>query len=182
MTSTVTLETVEIQNPPLLELLLKLSVAFKVLYIQPPKSNKIGPPAKLTQPAGESYQLELENYNEELRFLNSDKDSDWMEVYFKAALRFSDNEWGPAGYISNQIIPPASSTKTKRKFSDMVSSNTRHSQGGTFLPSDQSAEEDEVQDTTEDEDDEDDEDYDEENDEKNDEEYDQPPASRRRLD
>ena len=177
MTSTITLETVEIQNPPLLELLLRLSVAFKVLYIQPPKSNKIGPPGKLAQRTGESYQKELEDYNEELKFLNSDEGSNWMEVYFKAALEYPDDEWGPAGYISNEIKLPASSTQTKRKFSE-VSFNTRHSQGGTFSPSDQTAEEDEVQDATEDEDDEDDEDYDEENDEEND----QPPMSRRRLD
>ena len=183
MTSTVTLETVEIQNPPLLELLLKLSDTFKVLYISPSTSVRIKSTFKKAQRAGELYQTELEDYKEELELLNSDDDPDWMEVYFAEALQFSDNEWGPAGYISNQIIPPASSTKTKRKFSDMVSSNTRHSQGGTFLPSDQSAEEDEVQDATEDEDDEDDEDYDEENDdEENDEENDQPCTSRRRLD
>ena len=178
MTSSQMVEKAEFQNSALLELLLKLSDTFKVLYISPPTSVKIQSTFKKAQRAGESYQTELEDYKEELKLLNSDDDPNWMEVYFKASLQFSENEWGPAGYISNQIIPPASSTKTKRKFSDMVSSNTRHSQGGTFLPSDQSAEEDEVQDATEDEDDEDDEDYDEENDEEND----QPRTSRRRLD
>ena len=175
MTSTITLETVEIQNPPLLELLLKLCDTFKVLYISPPTSVKIQSTFRKTQ--RESYQTELENYKEELKLLNSDDNPNWMEVYFAEALEYPDDKWGPAGYISNEIKPPASSTQTKRKFSE-VSFNTRHSQGGTFSPSDQTAEEDEVQDATEDEDDEDDEDYDEENDEEND----QPPMSRRRLD
>ena len=178
MTSTRTIERAEFQNPPLLNLLLKLSVAFKVLYIPPPKSNKIGPPAKKAQRDGESYQTELENYNEELNFLNSDEDPEWMEIYFEEALQIPYDAWGPIGYISNETTPPVANAKTKRKFSDMKSSNTRiYSQSGTFLPSDQSAEDKDDEEGTEDEDEED-EDYDEENEEEND----QPPLSRRRLD
>ena len=178
MTSTRTIERAEFQNPPLLNLLLKLSVAFKVLYIPPPKSDKIGPPAKKAQRAGESYQTELENYNEELKFMNSDEDPEWMENYFEEALQIPYDAWGPIGYISNEIAPPVANAKTKRKFSDMISSNTRYSQGGTFLPSDQSADDEDDEDAAEDEDEDDDEDYDEENDEEND----QPPLSRRRFD
>ena len=174
MTSSMTLETIEFQNPPLLDLLFNLSVAFKVLYIPPPRSKKAVPPGKTAQPAGESYQTELENYKEELRFLNSDEDSNWMEVYFKDALRFSDDEWGPTGYISNEMTSP--NVSTKRKFTDMISSNIRYNQGGTFLPSDQA---DEDQDATMNEG----EDYDdhEENSGENDEENDEPPPFRRRF-
>ena len=114
MKSTDMLEDIIFLNHPLRELLLRLSVAFKVLYISPPTSNKIVPPARKAQQAGESYQTELENYNEELRFLNSDDDPKWMEAYFEEALQYSDNEWGLTGYISNKMTPP----------------------GGTFLPSD----------------------------------------------
>ena len=177
MTSTVTIERAKFQNPPLLNLLLKLSVTFKVLYISPPTSVKIQSTFSKGQQAGESYQTELENYKQELKLLNSDEDPEWMENYLEEALQIPYDAWGPIGYISNEITPPVANAKTKRKFSDIMSSNTRYSQGGTFLPSDQSAEADEVQDATEDED-EDDEDYDEENDEEND----QPPLSRRRLD
>ena len=175
------LEKAKFQNSPLLNLLLLISVTFKVLYISPPTSVKIQSTFNKAQQAGESFQTELENYKEELKLLNSDHDPKWMEVYFEKALEFRDVEWGPTGYISNKMTPPVANVQTKRKFSDM-SSNTRYSQGGTFLPSDQSAEEDEVQDATEDEDDEDDEDYDEDYDEENDKENDKPPTSRRRLD
>jgi hypothetical protein len=41
MESTMMLEVAEFQDPPLLELLLKLSVTFKVLNISPPTSVKI---------------------------------------------------------------------------------------------------------------------------------------------
>ena len=173
------LERAEFQNPPLRELLLKLSVTFKVLYISPPMPVKIQSTLfKKVQQDGESYQTELEIHKEQLNLLSSDENPEWMEISFEEALQYSDDEWGPTGYISNEITPPVTNAKTKRKFSDMKSSNTRiYSQSGTFLPSDQSAEDKDDEDGTEGED-EDDEDYDEENDEEND----QPPLSRRRLD
>ena len=45
-------------------------------------------------------------------FLNSDDDSNWMEVSFEA-LEYLDNEWGPTGYISNEMTPPVAMTKWK---------------------------------------------------------------------
>ena len=137
MTSTGTIESANFENLPLLNLLLKLSVAFKVLYIAPPRRGKIGPPGKIAKQTEESYQMELENYNEELKFLNSEKDSRWMEVYFEDAMQFSDDEWGPTGYVLKELELP--SANTKRKYSDMTSSNLRYNQGGDFLP-EQSAE------------------------------------------
>ena len=171
MTSDMMLEIANFQNPPLLNLLLKLSVAFQVLYIPPPRPKKIGPPGRMAQPSGESYQTELENYKEELRFLNSDEGSNWMEIYFKDALRFSDDEWGPTGYILNEMTSP--NVSTKRKFTDMISSNIRYNQGGTFLPSDQA---DEDQDATMNEGEDSG-----GNDEENEEENNEPPSSRRRF-
>ena len=47
MSSTRTIERADFENLPLLNLLLKLSVAFKVLYIAPPRREKIGPPGKM---------------------------------------------------------------------------------------------------------------------------------------
>jgi hypothetical protein len=141
MTSTRTIERAEFQNPPLRELLLNLSYAFKVLYIPPPRRDKIGPPGRKAQQTGDSYETELENYKEELRFLNSDKDSNWMEVYFEEAIQFPVDECGPTGYVSNQMEPPPSAiANTKRKYTDMTSSNIRYNQGGIFLLADQSAE------------------------------------------
>jgi hypothetical protein len=84
-----------------------------------------------------------------------------MEVYFEDALQFPDDGWGPTGYISNEMTPPFAIANT-----DMISSNIRYDQGGTFLLFDQSAEADEGQDATENED----------------EEMDQLPSSRRRFD
>lgn len=68
---------------------------------------------------------ELEIYNEELKFLNSEKDSHWMEVYFEDAIQFPDDEWGPTGYILKELEFPSSVANTKRKYSDMTSSNLR---------------------------------------------------------
>ena len=133
MTSTRTIERANFQNSPLLNLLLQLSVAFKVLYIAPPRREKIGPPGKMAKQTEESYQTELENYNEELKFLNSDEDSNWMEVYFEDALRFSNDEWGRTAFKLNEMEYPAI-TNTKRKYTDMTSSNLRYNQGGDFLP------------------------------------------------
>ena len=175
MKSTDMLEKAGFQNVPLRELLFLMSFHFKVLYISPPTPAKIQSTllAKMTQRAGESYETTLENYQEDLNRLNSKENSDWMELSFDEALRFSDNEWGPIGYISNEMTPPVASDKIKRKYSDMASSNTRNSQGGTFSPFDQSEDED-----TAEYEDEEDEDYGERND---DEDY-QPPSTRRRLD
>jgi hypothetical protein len=86
----------------------------------------------------------------------------------------------PTGYISNEITPPVTYARTKRKYTDMITSNLRFSDGGTFLPFDQSAGAVERQDATENED-EDDENHNEENGGENDEENDQPPSSRRRF-
>jgi len=172
MKSSLMLEEVAFQNSPLFNLLLKLSFAFKVLYILPPKPNKIGPPGKKAQQTGESYEAELKDFNEELRFLNSDKDSNWMEGYFEEAIRSPGDEWGSTGYISNEIRFPSNDSKRKLR-----SSNTRYNQGGTF--SDPSAEADEGQDATMDES-KDYEDYDE-GDGENDEGNGEPPSSRRRL-
>ena len=133
------LEDTKFQNPPLLNLLFKLSVAFKVLYIAPPRREKIGPPGKIAKQTEESYQMELENYNEELKFLNSEKDSRWMEVYFDDAMQLPDDEWGPTGYVLKELEFPSATANTKRKYSDMTSSNLRYNQGGDFLP-EQSAE------------------------------------------
>ena len=68
---------------------------------------------------------ELEIYNEELKFLNSEKDSHWMEVYFEDAIQFPDDEWGPTGYILKELEFPSSAANTKQKYSDMTSSNLR---------------------------------------------------------
>ena len=175
MKSNMMLEEVDFQNLPLLELLFKLSAAFQVLYVSPPKSINIqNPPVKKSK---ESYQSEPENLTEGLKFLKSDDDSNWMEVYFENALQFTDDEWGPTGYISNEITSSfATANNTKRKYTDMMTSNIRYNQGGTFY---QSSKEDEGQDIIMNES-EDDEDYDDnggESVEKND----QPSSSRRRL-
>ena len=132
MTSDMTVESAKFKNFPLLNLLLKLSYAFKVLYIAPPRRVKIGPPGKTTQQVGESYQTELANYEEELKFLNSDKGSNWMEVYFEDAIQFPDDEWGDTGFIFNEMANPEA--LNKRKFTDMTTSALRSNQGGDFLP------------------------------------------------
>jgi serine/threonine protein kinase len=176
------IETAGFENRPLLRLLRKLSVAFKVLYIAAPDPDIIDPPAKNVQRTRESYQKELGNYNEELRFLSSDEDPNWMEVYFKQALDSSDDAWGPTEYQLNKITPPVATMNTKRKYTDMRSSDSRYyNQGGTFLSFDQNAEEDEGQDATENEG-EDVEHYDEEHSDggENDEENDQRRQTRRR--
>ena len=174
MKSTDMLEKAGFQNIPLRELLFLLSFHFKVLYISPPTPAKIQSTllAKMTQRAGESYETTLENYQEDLNRLNSEENSNWMEVSFDEALQFSDDKWGPIGYISNEMTPPVASAKIKRKFGEMSSSHTRNSQGGDFSPFDQS----EGEDTTGYEDD--DEDYNEGDDGGD---Y-QPPSTRRRLD
>jgi len=123
MTSTLMLEEAEFQNPPLRNLLLGFHVAFKVLYNPPPKLNKIGPPAKRAQRAEDSYKVELEIYEEELRFLNSDNDSNWMEVDFENALQSPVDEWGLTGYISNTT---GANVNTKWKYTGMISSNIRY--------------------------------------------------------
>ena len=134
MTSTRTISTVDFENPPLLDLLLKLSVAFKVLYIDPPNSNVISPPNRMAQRGGESYAKELEDYKEQLAFLNSDKDSNWMEIYFEDAIRFPGDRWGPTGYIFKEPELPESALHAKRKYTDMTTSALRYNQGGDFLP------------------------------------------------
>jgi hypothetical protein len=174
------LEEVAFQNPPLRELLFKLSDTFKFLYIPPPRAINIQiAPLNRIQRAGESNQMELEAYNEVRKFLNSDEDSNWMEVYFKDAI---DDEWGPAGYVSNEIELP--STSSKRKFSDMTSSKIRFNQGGTFTPSVPSSEVDESEDATMDEieeyEEQDDESVEANDDDDDDDDY-LPSSSRRRI-
>ena len=147
MTSTRTIERAKFQNAPLRELLLIISLHFKVLYVSPPTPVKFENAllAEMAQQAGESYQKELENYNKSLNRLNSNENSDWMEKSFEEALRFRDDKWGPTGYIQNEMEFPSASIATKRKYTDMTSSSLRYNQGGDFLP-EQSAETDEGQD------------------------------------
>ena len=69
MTSTRTIERAKFQNPPLRELLLIISLHFKVLYVSPPTPVKFESAllAEMAQQAGESYQKELEIYNLNLK-------------------------------------------------------------------------------------------------------------------
>ena len=102
MTSTRTIDTVKFQNLPLRDLLLVISFHFKVLYISPPtKLVKFQSPllAEMAQQTGKSYQKELELYEKGLDRLNSKENSKLMEDCFENAIKFSDDEWGPTGYI-----------------------------------------------------------------------------------
>lgn len=129
MASTYLVEDVKFQNLPLRQLLLRISDNFKVLYNSPPKREKFSSPllTKLMYPGGDdSLQMELENYEKKLKFMNSDENSNWMEVSFEKALQYSDKKWGLTGYISNEMQPPVKTTRTKRKFSDMTSSKVQY--------------------------------------------------------
>ena len=63
------LKSVQFKNPPLLKLLLKISVKFSPLYISPPRLT--GSEAKKAQQAGDSYRTALQTYKEDLDFLNT---------------------------------------------------------------------------------------------------------------
>ena len=76
--------------------------------------------AEMAQQAGKSSQKELELYEKGLDRLNSKDNSKRMEDCFENALKSSDDEWGPTGYILNTIKSPPF-TNRKRKYSDMAS-------------------------------------------------------------
>ena len=123
MTSDVILLKAEFENPPLCDLLLKISANFRCLYIGPPTSKSMlsdSVAEDLAEQGGESYQKVLQIYKRELDFLNSDAKSNWMELKFEEALRRSADEWGPTSHILNQQTPPTAN-KTKRRYSDMSS-------------------------------------------------------------
>ena len=126
------------------------------------------------QQTGDSYRTALQTYKEDLDFLNSKEDSNWMEVEFEQALQFSASEWGPTEYILNKKTPPITNAKSRRTYSDMTTSRLRYTQGGTFLSSGQIVEVEEDQDAGNV--------SDEDKDEEDNEENDQPPRTRRRLD
>ena len=132
MTSTTMLTEAKFQNPPLLKLLLDISVNFRSLYVIPSKSHSeelTRSRIKTAQQVEDSYQRALENHEEDLKFLNSQEDSNWMEDSFQKALEYPDDEWGRADYIFNEKAPPVNA---KRLYRDMRSSNLGYSQGGTF--------------------------------------------------
>ena len=166
MQSTGMLDKAKFQNRPLRDLLLKISDNFSCLYIAPPRSKPMSVKSAAKRQR-QSDQTALQNYNDDLNFLNSDESSNWMEIEFGEALEHSADEWGPTGHILNEQTPPTAN-KTKRRYSDMTSSRLRYSQGANFLPSEQIVEEDEGENA-------------DENEDEGNAENDQPLRTRRRL-
>lgn len=56
--------------------------------------------------------------------MKSKEDSAWMENDFEDAQKYTDDEWGPIGYMLNEM-KSTPFTNTKRKYNDMESSKIR---------------------------------------------------------
>ena len=108
MTSTRIIEKAKFQNPPLVELLLDISVNLRPLYVTPSASNKRLTKSQINkgQRVEESYQQALEIHKEDLDFLNSKENSNWMEDAFQKALEKTTDEWGRTDYVLNKKALP----------------------------------------------------------------------------
>ena len=88
----------------------------------------------------QDYQSDFQNYKAKKAFLHSKEHLNWMEIAFQKMLQFSENTWGPIGYILNKKKPPILNHSTKWKYTNMIMSMLQYRQGGTFHPPEQIAE------------------------------------------
>ena len=94
MTSTISIARAKFQNPPLRKLLLIISMTFAPLYTSPPEDDGLATILLATPSA-----WNVENHEANIRILNSQEFSNWMELSFIQALKCSADEWGLTEYI-----------------------------------------------------------------------------------